>query len=192
MKEKIILASASPRRIEILKNNGITADIMPADVDENIPEGTPPHLACMYNALKKALAVESQVTEGVIIAADTIVYNGTMLGKPVDEDDAFRMLSELRNKSHSVMTGVALADAETHRRHVFFEETKVHFGDYSDEDIRQYIASGEPMDKAGSYAIQGGWGRMVTSVEGDFANVIGLPWDRLKEELDRFGEQIRS
>jgi len=192
MKEKIILASASPRRIEILKNNGITADIMPADVDENIPEGTPPHLACMYNALKKALAVESQVTEGVIIAADTIVYNGTMLGKPVDEDDAFRMLSDLRNKSHSVMTGVALADAETHRRHVFFEETKVHFGDYSDEDIRQYIASGEPMDKAGSYAIQGGWGRMVTSVEGDFANVIGLPWDRLKEELDRFGEQIRS
>jgi len=128
----------------------------------------------------------------VIIAADTIVYNGTMLGKPVDEDDAFRMLSDLRNKSHSVMTGVALADAETHRRHVFFEETKVHFGDYSDEDIRQYIASGEPMDKAGSYAIQGGWGRMVTSVEGDFANVIGLPWDRLKEELDRFGEQIRS
>ena len=192
MKDKIILASASPRRIEILKNNGINAEIIPADVDENIPEGTPPHLACMYNALKKALAVESQQSEGVIIAADTIVYNGTMLGKPADEDDAFRMLSELRGKSHSVMTGVALADAVTHRRHVFYEETKVHFGDYSDEEIRQYIASGETMDKAGAYAIQGGWGRMVTSVEGDFANVIGLPWDRLRHELEKFGEQIKA
>ena len=191
MNHKIILASASPRRIEILKNNGITAEIIPADVDENIPEGTPPHLACMYNALKKALAVESQQTEGIIIAADTIVYNETMLGKPADEEEAFKMLSDLRNKSHSVMTGVALADAATHRRHVFYEETKVVFGDYSDDEIHQYIASGEPMDKAGAYAIQGGWGRQVTSVDGDFSNVIGLPWDRLKAELERFGEQIK-
>lgn len=189
MEKKIILASASPRRIEILKNNGITCDIMPADVDEYIPEGTAPYLACMHNALKKALAVESQLTEGIVIAADTIVYNGEILGKPSDEEDAFRMLSDLRNTSHSVMTGVALADAETHRRHVFYEETLVHFGDYSDQDIRDYIASGEPMDKAGSYAIQGGWGVHVTKYEGDFANVIGLPWDRLKEELERFGEQ---
>ncbi len=192
MEKKIILASASPRRIEILRKNGINCEIMPADVDEYIPEGTVPHLACMHNALKKALAIENQLTEGIIIAADTIVYNGDILGKPADEEDAFRMLSDLRNTSHSVMTGVALLDAATHRKHVFYEETQVYFGDYSNQDIRDYIASGEPLDKAGSYAIQGGWGKHVTKYEGDFNNVIGLPWNRLKEELDLFIEQINS
>jgi septum formation protein len=195
MKKRIILASASPRRIEILNSHGIVADVIPADVDESLPEGTEPHIACMYNALKKALCTERQImagqdSEGIIIAADTIVYNGKILGKPRDEEDSFNTLRELRGKTHQVMTGVALIDAGRQNRRVFCEITSVSFDDCSDDEIRSYIATGEPADKAGSYAIQGMWSSHITDVEGDYFNVIGLPWNRLQSELHDLGADM--
>lgn len=190
MEKKIILASASPRRIEILKSNGVDAEIIPADVDESLPENTPPRMACMYNALKKALHVEKNVSGGIIIAADTIVYSDRILGKPADDEEAFEVLSSLRGGTHQVMTGVAVIDAGRNDRRVFCECTSVTFEEYSDDDIRAYIATGEHADKAGSYAIQGGWSVHVTEVKGDYYNVIGLPWERLRQELLDLGADV--
>ena len=196
MGKSIVLASASPRRTEILKANGIKAEIIPAEVDESLPEGTKPDIACMYNAMKKALWVRDRLKEvpgpedALIIGADTIVYDGRILGKPKDPQDSFDTLSSLRNATHTVMTGVAVADALSHETRVFCERTYVSFGDYSDDEIRAYIATGEPADKAGSYAVQGLWSRHVTSVDGDYYNVIGLPWDRLRTELLSLGADI--
>lgn len=202
MKKRIILASASPRRIEILNSHGIDAEVMPADVDESLPEGTDPRTACMYNALKKAMHIEKKlIKEGaadgedsdgaLVIAADTIVYDGRILGKPENDEDAFRILSELRGRTHQVMTGVAVADAGKSDIRVFCETTSVSFDDYSDDDIREYIATGEPSDKAGAYAIQGRWSAHVTDTKGDYFNVIGLPWERLKTELISFGADLQ-
>lgn len=187
MEKRIILASKSPRRSDILTENGVSFEIITAEVDESIPEGTAPAEACMYLALKKALAVKKQTDEGLIIAADTIVvHEGRILGKPVDDEDAFDTLMSLRNDVHSVMTGVAVCDANDDNTSVFCEETRVFFSDYTEEDIRAYIATGEPADKAGSYAIQGGWSGFVTKIEGDYSNVVGLPWERLSAELKKF------
>lgn len=208
MNKRIILASASPRRIEILRTHGVEAEVVPADVDESLPEGTEPRIACMYNALKKALYVENIIMkeaaetdagtgtarqpDALIIAADTIVYDGRILGKPADDDDAFRTLSELRARTHQVMTGVAVVDAGKLDKRVFCETTSVSFDDYSDDDIRAYIATGEPADKAGSYAIQGLWSSHVTDTEGDYFNVIGLPWERLRRELVSLGADVQD
>lgn len=208
MNKRIILASASPRRIEILRTHGVEAEVVPADVDESLPEGTQPRMACMYNALKKALYVENIIMkeaaetdagtgtarqpDALIIAADTIVYDGRILGKPADDDDAFRTLSELRARTHQVMTGVAVIDAGKLDKRVFCETTSVSFDDYSDDDIRAYIATGEPADKAGSYAIQGLWSSHVTDTEGDYFNVIGLPWERLRRELVSLGADVQD
>lgn len=203
MKKRIILASASPRRIEILSSHGIDAEVMPADVDESLPDGTEPRTACMYNALKKAMHIEKKLVESgevregaeddegaLVIAADTIVYDGRILGKPENDEDAFRTLSGLRGRTHQVMTGVAVADAGKSDIRVFCEVTSVSFDDYSDDEIREYIATGEPSDKAGSYAIQGRWSAHVTDTKGDYFNVIGLPWERLKTELISFGADV--
>lgn len=206
MNKRIILASASPRRIEILRTHGVEAEVVPADVDESLPEGTEPRIACMYNALKKALYVENIIMkeyadagdgdakqpDALIIAADTIVYDGRILGKPADDEDAFRTLSELRARTHSVMTGVAVIDAGKLDKRVFCETTSVSFDDYSDDEIRAYIATGEPADKAGSYAIQGLWSSHVTDTEGDYFNVIGLPWERLRRELVSLGADMQD
>lgn len=187
MNKRIILASKSPRRSDILTAHNMAFEIVTADVDESVPQGTDPKTACMFLALKKALAVRENVERGVILAADTIVvYGGCIMGKPADRQDAFNTLKKLKNDVHSVMTGVAVCDAETENTSVFCEETRVFFGDYTDDDIREYIATGEPMDKAGSYAIQGGWAGFVRKIEGDYSNVVGLPWNRLSEELEKF------
>ena len=182
----VVLASASPRRIEILRNHGIKAAAVPADVDEYASDEAPPRVLCMYNALKKALYVSPQYPDDIVIGADTAVVScGRVLGKPMDKDDAFRMLSELRDSTHSVYTGVAIVRASAQKavKRVFYECTDVTFGYYSDSDIVGYVDSGEPMDKAGSYGIQGSWASNVTRVEGDIENVIGLPWKRLEREL---------
>ena len=188
MKKRIILASGSPRRFDILTAHGVAFEVMTADVDERLDGDTDPASACMYLALKKALAVKKKTENGLIIAADTIVvYDGCILGKPADEKDASDTLKRLKNDVHSVMTGVAVCDAESENTSVFCEETRVFFSDYTEEDLRGYIATGEPADKAGSYAIQGGWSKFVRKIEGDYDNVVGLPWKRLEIELARFG-----
>lgn len=186
--EKIILASGSPRRKELLKEIVSSFDIITSDASETVPQGTPPHLACMFNAFRKASEVAGRIREGLVIGADTIVYDRRILGKPADEEDAVNMLLSLRGRKHQVMTGVSLVSADGKIRRVFYDRTFVTFGDYSREDILAYVRSGEPMDKAGSYAIQGSWSSHVTAVEGSLSNVIGLPLERLKKELS---EQMR-
>ena len=139
MGRRIILASGSPRRAAILKEHGIAFEVKAADVDEHLEEGTDPASACMYLALKKALKVKETEKSGLIIAADTIVvHGGCILGKPADERDAFDTLKKLKNDVHSVMTGVAVCDAESENTSVFCEETRVFFSDYTEEDIRRY------------------------------------------------------
>ncbi len=186
----VVLASASPRRIEILRAHGTEAAAVPAGVEEYASDGVPPRVLCMYNALKKALYVSPRYTDDIVIGADTaVVSRGRILGKPLGEEDAFNMLSELRGGTHSVYTGVAVVRASGVKpvKRVFYECTSVTFGFYSDSDIIAYIKSGEPMDKAGSYGIQGSWASNVTRVEGDTENVIGLPWNRLVKELEEAG-----
>ncbi len=180
---KIVLASGSPRRKELLRQAVPEFVIITADVPETVPEGTPPHLACMFNAFRKASAVAGQLEAGLVIGADTIVYDRRILGKPADEQDAAETLRALRNRAHQVMTGVSLISADGTVRRVFYDVTEVTFGEYSDEEIAAYVRSGEPMDKAGSYAIQGSWRSHVTAVEGSLSNVIGLPMEMLVKEL---------
>ncbi len=194
-KNKIVLASSSPRRIEMLRKNGIDAIIMPADVDETIPPFLKAQEVVMYLALKKALFVEQQILKSnlenpIIIAADTVVYTDKIIGKPKDRQDAFNILWELRGKEHFVSTGVCLLQAGKDIRHCFFEVTKVFFKDYSEEELNAYLDTPEPYDKAGAYAIQGEFGRYVDHIEGDLNNVIGFPWDRIKEELSSLGINI--
>lgn len=191
MKSCIVLASSSPRRIEMLKNVGIEPIIRPSDAEETLPFALSMEQAVMYLALKKALHVEKQWLKeasaqplaSVIIAADTIVYKEGLIGKPEDQTEAENTLKLLRNTSHFVATGVALIGPGAPKRSVFCDITEVFFKDYSDEEIQNYIATDEPWDKAGGYAIQGTWGRNISHINGNYDNVIGFPWERIKAEL---------
>lgn len=183
---QMILASGSPRRIEMMRRSGVEPLIIKPEVDETVSSELTPEQAVMYLALKKALAVEEQVEfkeNQWLISADTIVCRETIMGKPQDEEEAVAMLSDLRGREHRVITGVAILSPGTTKRKVFAETTKVFFKDYDDQVIRDYIASGEVWDKAGAYAIQGGFRDQVDHIEGDYDNVVGFPWARFVEEL---------
>ena len=183
-----ILASGSPRRIEMMKKHGIFPIVHPAEIDENIP---PEHGMCqavMFLALKKAKAVEAEylASDGkapIIIAADTIVYKDEIMGKPADREDAFRMISSLRNDVHFVVTGCAVVEAGMQNARVFAEITKVFVKDFSDEELNAYLDTDEPYDKAGAYAIQGIFSKHIDHIEGDYDNVVGFPWERIEKEL---------
>lgn len=182
---EIILASGSPRRKELMDRAGLDFIIRTADVDETIPEGTPPHEAVMALALKKAEAVARDHQDKLVIGADTVVsIDGRILGKPSDKEDAHRMLSLLSGRVHRVFTGIALI--KNGRVKSFFEETSVHFYELSDDEIRAYIATGEPMDKAGAYGIQGRGCTLVQRIEGDFFNVVGFPIAKVYREMRDF------
>lgn len=191
MNSRIILASSSPRRIEMMKNLGVEPVILPSKADETLPFEMTLEQAVMFLALKKALSVEkSWLAEPVdhqvptvIIAADTIVYKNGMIGKPADKTEAENILTQLRNTGHSVATGVALIRPGSPKRTTFHDVTEVFFKDYSDNEIRQYLDTDEPWDKAGGYAIQGTWGKYITHIVGNYDNVIGFPWEVIKSEL---------
>ncbi|MBR6528942.1 MAG: septum formation protein Maf [Firmicutes bacterium] len=195
MKEKkFVLASASPRRIEIMRSNGYEPIVCPADIEENLPLVDGMKETVMFLALKKAKAVESQLLNeesnqsikgSIIIAADTVVYKDEIMGKPIDLEDGFNMLSKLRNTWHYVTTGVALVEAGCQNARVFAEVTKVYFKDYSDEELRAYLETDEAYDKAGAYAIQGYFSKHVDKFEGDYDNVVGFPWIRIEEEIKK-------
>lgn len=194
-KIKLILASKSPRRIEMLENLGLCPEIIPANVDENIDEfKNLPDVAVTELAKRKAQAVSEKNSDDnfLIIAADTLVYKGnSLLGKPKDENDAFCMLKTLSGDFHSVYTGFAVCyKGKTVARSV---ETKVFFKKLTDEEIYAYIKSKEPMDKAGSYGIQGKGALFVSKIEGDYFNVVGLPLCELFETIkERFGLDIND
>lgn len=190
----MILASQSPRRRELLEQAGFDLVVMPADIDETPLDGeTPVELVARLATSKAAAARPALVRcpqDGPLVAADTIVWTdeGTPLGKPADEDDAARMLEALSGRTHHVSTGVCLIAclpdgtlAET----TFVETTSVTFWDLTDDEIASYVATGEPLDKAGAYGIQGVGRQLVRGISGDYANVVGLPVSRLLRELAR-------
>jgi septum formation protein len=186
---KLILASASPRRAEILHNAGILFSAQPSPVDETpIPGESAEEMVTRLSAAKAALAVTHAIGPAIVIAADTVVVlDGHILGKPRSTEVARRMLTQLSGHTHSVVTGVSLTrlpDAE-HRN--FFETTQVHFSLLTDEEITSYLAAEEPYDKAGAYAIQGQAGRFVQRIEGCYFNVVGLPLAHLCRELTALG-----
>lgn len=187
---KFVLASGSPRRIEMMRAHGLDPVICPAEIEENLPAIGGMKETVMFLALKKALAVESskdpRIKKGsVIIAADTVVYKDEIMGKPADFDDGLRMLRALRDTWHYVATGVALVEAGSMNARVFTEVTRVWFTDYSDEELRCYLLTDEAYDKAGGYAIQGYFSRFVKRIEGDFNTVVGFPWDRITAEMEK-------
>lgn len=181
----MILASKSPRRYELLKLISEDFSVIPAMGEENLPEELSPAEAVQYLAKRKVeeiRALYAGVPAEPIIAADTVVaVDGKILGKPKDAFDAADMLGLLSGRTHSVFTGVCVIDGE--RERVFAEETKVEFYEMSAEDIRAYVATGEPMDKAGAYGIQGKGALMVKRIDGDYYNVMGLPVARLSRVL---------
>ena len=179
---KIILASGSPRRIQMLSDEGCNVQVVKPNCAEDLHAELEPHQAVMALALRKALNVGRQ--EGLVIAADTVVvHNGRIIGKPKDEEDAFNILSELNGQRHQVVSGVCLLHNLTGFTLVFYDSTDVYFKEYSSDDIRSYIATGEPMDKAGAYAIQGLFAEYVDRMEGAYDNVVGLPLEKIKRVL---------
>ena len=188
---RVILGSGSPRRIQMLREAGADPRIIKPQCKEVLHMPLEPQQIVMSLALKKGQWVEEKLAaEGddilsaqdrpaLLIASDTIVYCDRVMGKPADEEDAFKMLSELKNRSHSVFSGVYLNFIHSGRKVLFFDETKVFVKDYSDDWLRSYIATGEPMDKAGGYAIQGLFGPMIDHIEGAYDNVVGLPLEKI-------------
>ena len=187
----IILASNSPRRRELLERIGLTGFTVAApNVDETVEDGLSPAQIVEALSLRKArAAAEKAGLEDLIIAADTVVaLDGGVLGKPQDESDAFAMLSALSGREHHVFTGVTvLQGGKAVTEH---EETAVAFRAIAPEEIRGYIATGEPMDKAGSYGIQGIGALLVSGIRGDYCNVMGLPVFRLGQILSGFGVEL--
>ncbi len=176
-----VLASQSPRRKELLGLFGIPFTVRAADIDETMDPAATPETEVARVARCKALATERR-KDDVVIAADTIVVcAGKVLGKPHSKQEAVDMLRLLSGRAHQVMTGVAVLRGE--QEAVFTEITDVYFRALSDEEIAGYVASGEPMDKAGSYGIQGGAAIFCQKIEGDYYNVVGLPVCRLGQVL---------
>ena len=183
----MILASQSPRRSELLGRIGITPIVRPADIDETRRAGEAPHDLVVRLAQGKAHACQDGLghVDDVVLAADTVVWVGNVvLGKPRDIEDARAMLRSLSGRSHRVSTGVALI-APDGRETSFVETTSVTFHELTEEEIAAYVSSGEPMDKAGSYGIQGLGALLVRGIEGDYDNVVGLPLARVVRALDK-------
>ena len=182
----VILASASPRRRELLGQIGIDFDVKVSEADETIAPGTRPSEAVEELSYRKAKAVWDLLEEKqTVVGADTVVvFRDQILGKPKDAEDAVRMLRMLQGREHSVDTGVTILSKDG-RRTTFCEETRVFFTPMSEEEIREYVATGDPLDKAGAYGIQGECARFVRCISGDYNTVVGLPAGRLYQELKR-------
>lgn len=178
---KLILASKSPRRSEILKNAGFEFAVRVAEADESVPYGTNPEDAVVIIAARKAKAVERSEDE-IVLGADTVVVlDNKILGKPKSREDAYNMIKSLSGRVHSVFTGVCIMG--NGKSMTFVEETKVEFLPLSDEEINEYIDTDEPYDKAGAYGIQGLASKFVRRIEGDYFNVVGLPISAVYEKF---------
>lgn len=191
----MILASQSPRRAELLRNAGLSFELRPAEIDETPCEGEDPFEYVKRLAREKALEVLESAPDGaVVIGADTtVVVDGECLGKPLDEADARRMLSLLSGRTHQVMTGVCVARRDPDGNalvEVGAEVTEVSFAEMTPEEITAYVASGEPMDKAGAYAIQGQASRWIPRIQGCYFNVVGLPVARVCAMLARARREV--
>ena len=186
---KLVLASTSPRRAEVLADAGFTFEVVAARVDESRRTGEQAKAYVRRLAEAKAWAVAGGVSPpAIVIAADTVVVmDGEVLGKPASADDAGRMLRRLSGRTHQVLTGLAVLKIPGGAARVEIETTQVTFAPLTEAEIEAYVASGEPLDKAGAYAIQGRGGRFVARVEGCYFNVVGLPLARLYSMLSEMG-----
>jgi septum formation protein len=187
MKE-IVLASASPRRSDLLKQIGIKFKVLPSNVEETFELHLTPEEAVQKLACKKALDIAGKLRDGtLVIGADTVVVKDGILGKPKNEAEACKMLSNLSGQWHEVITGVALVDSLSLCSVKTFEKTRVKFRTLTNDIIEAYIKTGEPMDKAGAYGIQGIGAVLVEKIEGCYFNVVGLPLAKLGGLLESFG-----
>jgi len=187
MNKPIILASASPRRRELLRQVGLSFKTAPAHVDERILDGERPETYAARLAQDKSRGAAKRLSSGIIIAADTIVViESKILGKPADAPDAERMLGMLSGNMHRVITGLAVMDVGTGKMLTRTAITKVWFRSLSREQIASYVKGGEPLDKAGAYGIQGKGALLVEKIDGCYFNVVGLPLVLLSEMLNEF------
>ena len=186
---KLILASTSPRRAQMLHDAGFSFVVVSSAVDETPFPGESPtdHVQRLANA-KAELAVARAIGPAIVLAADTVVtLGGRIFGKPRSADDARHMLENLSGRTHAVLTGVTLVRLPDAERRTFVDSTLVHFTRLSAEEISRYLATEEPHDKAGAYAIQGRAGRYIPRIEGDYFNVVGLPLSRVTQALAELG-----
>lgn len=190
--ERLVLASASPRRKELLAQIGITPEIVPSTIEEKITTNVPEE-AVMELSCQKAKDVASRQQPGTyVIGADTVVAaGGEILGKPASHEDAYRMISLMEGRTHQVYTGVTLVycGGLGNKVRTFVEKTDVHLYPMSDEEIRAYTDSDEPMDKAGAYGIQGKFAAFIKGIDGDYNNVVGLPVGRVYQEIKQMFER---
>jgi len=190
--EKLILASRSQRRMEILRAVCWPYEAVAADIDESVHEGEDAVNYVKRLAFTKAQKVAREFDEGLVLGADTtVLVEGEMLGQPLDDDDARRMLKKLSGKWHEVLTGVALLRAdENKQRLVDHETTRVRFARMSDEEIDWYVATGEPRGKAGAYGIQGHAALFVEEIAGDYFNIVGLPLRLVYELIRKIKQEV--
>lgn len=189
--KRIILASASPRRREILEITGLKFEVDASDYEEHFRSNLGPHELARYLSGEKARKVSKKYGNAIIIAADTfIVFRRKIYGKPRTATEAKRMLGELNGKTHSVISGFTILDTGTNKAVSGSVETRVTLRKLSSKEIASYVESGEPLDKAGAYAIQGLGALIVRKIEGDYFNVVGLPLAALAEQLKKFGIRI--
>ena len=188
---KIILASASPRRKELLEKIGLKFEVEPSNYAEDMHSKLSPDKLARAISLEKARAVARKHKNAIVIAADTfIVFRGKIMGKPNTEAEARKMLMTLKGKSHSVITGFTIMDTEENKVLTKSVETVIHIKKLTPKEIDAYVKSKEPLDKAGAYAIQGLGSVIVERIEGDYFNVMGLPLSALAESLTEFGIHI--
>ena len=181
----LILASASDRRAQLLRETGLEFQVVPANAQEDHGEHLTARELCLLNAYRKARSVAKKFPDMLVLGADTLVCLGTQLfGKPANPVEAEGMLKELQGQTHTVVTGVCLVHLRAHRQSLFAESSRVTFRPLSLADIRSYLAKVNPLDKAGAYGIQQHGDMIVESVSGSFSNVVGLPMERLKAELE--------
>jgi septum formation protein len=181
----VILASASPRRAELLRQLGIEFTVVPSDAPELHDDQLTAREISQLNAYRKARGVAKKFPDALVLGADTLVYlDTTLLGKPANSEDAYRMLSQLSGRTHEVVTAICLLHLRTHRQKVFFESTAVTFRALDAVNIRRYLTKVNPFDKAGAYAIQDEGDLIVERISGSYTNVVGLPVEKLREELE--------
>lgn len=190
IKKPIILASGSPRRKELMTQAGFAFTVQSAKAEERTTKTLPWEIVCELSR-QKALEIASSAKKTCyVVGADTIVaFEGRILGKPRDTEDAIAMITMLQGRTHQVYTGVTLAEVQEDgslRERTFFEQTNVHVCPMTPEEVRSYVSTGEPMDKAGGYGIQGAFSVYVSGIEGDYYNVVGLPVSRLYHEMAAF------
>lgn len=182
----IILASASPRRKEILENTNTKFEIIKSEIDEVILDNELPSQVVMRLAFEKSIDIALKHPDSLVIGADTVVVlNNNILGKPKDSSDAFNMIKQLSGKTHQVITGISLINLNANQKIIEYVVSNVKFKNLSEEDIKDYIQTNESLDKAGAYGIQGFGAMLVEEIQGDYFNIVGLPISRLSDLLKK-------